>query len=130
TGIESVTELAEAYPALQVALVTRGPVGESLSEAARNHVRRAMQRLRIEVIEGQGVAKVESDAALLESGKRIPHDAVLWAGAFSVPALARDSGLAVNARGQIVVDGTFRSVTHRDVYAVGDCTAAVTTSGI
>lgn len=130
TGIESATELAEAYPALRFTLATRGPVGESLSEAGRDHVRRAMRRLKIEVLEGQGVTKVEPDAALLENGTRIPHDVVLWAGAFTVPALARESGLAVNGRGQIVVDETFRSVSHRDVYAVGDCAAAVPASGI
>lgn len=130
TGIESVTELAEAYPALRFTLVTRGPVGESLSEAGRDHVRRAMKRLRVELLEGQGVTEVEAGAALLDNGTRVTHDAVLWAGAFTVPALARESGLAVNARGQVVVDETFRSVSHRDVYAVGDCAAAVPASGI
>ena len=130
TGIESVTELAEAYPALRFTLVTRGSLGQSLSEAARDHVRNVMNRLRIDVIEGQGVTNVEADAALLENGARIAHDAVLWAGAFSVPALACESGLAVNARGQMIVDETFRSVSHRDVYAVGDCAAAVPVSGI
>jgi NADH dehydrogenase len=130
TGIEGATELAETYPALHISLVTRGTVGESLSDAGRDHVRRAMDRLRVDLLEGQGVAKVEADAALLENGTRIPHDVVLWAGAFSVPALARESGLAVNARGQIIVDETFRSLSHSDVYAVGDCAAAVPVSGI
>ena len=129
TGIEGATELAEAYPALRFTLVTRGPVGDTLSEAGRDHVRRAMKRLRIELLEGQGVTKVEADAALLENGTRIAHDAVLWAGAFSVPTLARESGLAVNGRGQIIVDETMRSVSHSDVYAVGDCAAAVPVNG-
>jgi NADH:ubiquinone reductase (H+-translocating) len=130
TGIESATELAETYPALRITLLTRGAVGESLSAAGRDHVRRAMDRLHVELIEGRGVAKVEADAALLETGQRIPHDAVLWAGAFAVPVLARESGLAVNPRGQVIVDETFRSVSHRDIYAVGDCAAAVPASGI
>ena len=130
TGIESVTELAEAYPTLRFTLVTRGVLGAGLSAAGREHVRGVMKRLRIDVIEGQGVTNVETGAAVLENGTRLAQDAVLWAGAFSVPALARESGLAVNARGQMIVDETFRSVSHRDVYAVGDCAAAAPVSGI
>jgi NADH dehydrogenase FAD-containing subunit len=37
-----------------------------------------------------------------------------------VPALAREAGLTVNARGQIVIDPFMRSVSHSEVYAIGD----------
>ena len=41
-----------------------------------------------------------------------------------MPDLARASGLAVNAGGRAVVDTTLRSVSHPDVYVIGDAAAA------
>jgi NADH dehydrogenase FAD-containing subunit len=45
---------------------------------------------------------------------------VLWAGGFAVSPLAREAGLRVNARGQIIVDPALRSLSHPAIYAVGD----------
>jgi len=61
----------------------------------------------------QGVAFAE--------GMRKEFDLVIWtAGAASVPWL-RTSGLALDARGFVLVDGALRSVSHPEVFAVGDC---------
>jgi selenide,water dikinase len=48
-------------------------------------------------------------------------DLVVWtAGAFALPWL-RESGLAVDGRGFILVDQQLRSVSHPEVLAAGDC---------
>ena len=48
-------------------------------------------------------------------------DLVIWtAGAAPLPWL-RDSGLAVDERGFVLVDERLRSVSHPEVFAVGDC---------
>jgi len=50
-----------------------------------------------------------------------PCDLALWtAGASALPWL-RTSGLAVDERGFVLVDGTLRSVSHPEVLAAGDC---------
>ncbi|HEX5092184.1 MAG TPA: FAD-dependent oxidoreductase [Burkholderiales bacterium] len=50
-----------------------------------------------------------------------PPDLVLWtAGAVASPWL-RASGLAVDARGFVLVDDRLRSVSHPNVFAAGDC---------
>ena len=36
------------------------------------------------------------------------------------PSLAREAGLAVNERNQIVVDPFLRSISHPEIYAIGD----------
>ncbi|MEU6643924.1 FAD-dependent oxidoreductase [Saccharomonospora sp. NPDC046836] len=48
----------------------------------------------------------------------------LWATGFVVTDLAAGAGLAVDKHGRIQVDGTMRSVSHPDVYVVGDSAAA------
>lgn len=129
TGLETVTELAETYPDRTVRLISRGTLGESLSEHGREYLYRALDRLGIKVWEHANVAKVDADGLLLESGDRVDADAVAWTAGFTVPELASEAGLAVDDRGRMVVDGTLRSQSHSEIYGVGDAAAAHTQDG-
>jgi NADH:ubiquinone reductase (H+-translocating) len=129
TGIETVTELAESHPDRRVMLVTSGTPGAMLNERARQHLRRTFDRLGIEVVTDAAVAKVARDGLLLESGDHIDADAVVWTTGFAVPPLAREAGLAVDHRDRMLVDTSLRSVSHPDVYGVGDAAAARTEDG-
>ena len=44
----------------------------------------------------------------------------MWCGGFKAPPLAAKAGLAVNARGQVLIDPYMRSISHPDVFALGD----------
>ncbi|MDH2426908.1 FAD-dependent oxidoreductase [Sphaerisporangium sp. TRM90804] len=129
TGLETATELAETHPDRTVRLVTSGALGEQLSERGREHLRRAVDRLGIQVWEHARVAKVDAGGVLLENGERVDADTVAWTAGFGVPDLAREAGLAVDARGRMLVDGTLRSQSHPDVYGIGDAAAAHTQGG-
>ncbi|HEX4817736.1 MAG TPA: FAD-dependent oxidoreductase [Nonomuraea sp.] len=123
TGVESAAELAEAHPHLRVVLVTRGRPGSTLGERARAYLDGALARLGVEVRAGVEVSKVLPDAVEPAGGEPIHSDATLWtAGTRGLP-LAAASGLTVDARDRIVVDAALRSVSHPDVYAVGDAAA-------
>ncbi|MFV2196363.1 NAD(P)/FAD-dependent oxidoreductase [Nocardiopsis sp. LOL_012] len=124
TGIEAATELAESHPGLEVALVTRGEAAPGLSPKGRAHVRRSLARLGVALREHATVAEVDADGLLLDDAARIPAGLVVWNGGFSVPAFAREAGLAVDGDGRAVVDATFRSVSHPDVYVIGDAAHA------
>ncbi|MEU7854940.1 FAD-dependent oxidoreductase [Nonomuraea sp. NPDC049141] len=123
TGVESATELAEAHPNLRVVLLSRGRPGSMMGEQARAYVDKAMARLGIQVRRGADVVKVLPDAIELSDGELIDSDATLWtAGTRGLP-LAAEAGLTVDERDRIVVDSALRSVSHPDVYAVGDAAA-------
>jgi NADH:ubiquinone reductase (H+-translocating) len=124
TGIEAVTELAETYPDRTVRLATSGTLGEMLSERGRRHLHRTLDRLGIQVWEHAEVAKVAADGLLLENGEHVDAGAVAWTTGFRVPALAGAAGLAVDERGRMLVDPTLRSVSHPEVYGIGDAAAA------
>jgi NADH dehydrogenase FAD-containing subunit len=124
TGIEAATELAETYPDRRVRLATGGALGATLLERGRDHLHRTFDRLGIEVREHANVTKVAADGLLLENGDHIDADVVVWTTGFRVPRLAREAGLAVADNGRILVDGTMRSVSHPDVYAIGDAASA------
>ena len=126
TGIEAAAEFAEAHRHLRITLATRGQVGENLSDKARAHIRRVFARLGITLRENVSITRIQSKAAHT-AHEVIPFDVCVWAGSVAVPALAREAGLQVNARGQIEVDATLHSVSHAEVVAVGDAAAVTCT---
>lgn len=54
---------------------------------------------------------------------------VVWTTGFRVPELARAAGFATDEDGRMLVDATLRSISHPDVYAVGDAAAGLSLSG-
>ena len=104
TGIEATSEIAESLAHLDVTIAVRGSFGDWLSPSGQRHLRGTFDRLGVTVHEQTAVT--------------------VWAAGFAVHPIAAASRLAVTDRGQIVVDETMRSVSHPDVYAVGDAAFA------
>ncbi|MCF4139441.1 FAD-dependent oxidoreductase [Streptomyces sp. Tue 6430] len=125
TGVEAATEIAEARPDLDVALAVRGGLGDWLSPKGRGHLRKVFDGLGITVHEHAAVTAVAADRVTTADGTSVPAAVTVWTTGFAVHPVARATTLEVTGTGQIVVDRTMRSVSHPDVYAVGDA-AAVT----
>ncbi|HZF87245.1 NAD(P)/FAD-dependent oxidoreductase [Streptomyces sp.] len=120
TGLEAATEIAEARPDLDVALAARGGLGDWLSDKGRAHLRKVCARLGITVHEHTAVTAVAADRVTTADGTEIPAAVTVWTTGFAVHPIARATTLEVSETGQIVVDRTMRSVSHPDVYAIGD----------
>ncbi|MFC4907045.1 NAD(P)/FAD-dependent oxidoreductase [Actinomadura gamaensis] len=129
TGIETATEIAEARPGLAVTLVARGELGARLSAGARDHLRRACDRLGVTVLEHTGVRAVEATRVLCDDGTALASEATVWTGGFAVDPIAATGGLDVAENGRIVVDRAMRSVSHPDVHAIGDSAHAIGDNG-
>ncbi|ALO09491.1 NADH dehydrogenase [Streptomyces venezuelae] len=125
TGLEGATEIAEARPDLDVSLAARGALGDWLSEKGRAHLRKVVDKLGITVHEHAAVDAVEADRVTTADGRTIPADVTVWTTGFAVHPIAGATTLELTDGGQIVVDGTMRSVSHPDVYAVGDAAMAL-----
>ncbi|MFC8799036.1 NAD(P)/FAD-dependent oxidoreductase [Promicromonospora sp. NPDC057138] len=124
TGIEAASEIAEAHADLEVALAVRGDLGDWLSPAGQRHLRGTFGRLGVTVREHAAVEQVRATEVLTADGAALPADVTVWTAGFAVHPIAAATALQVSPRGQIVVDGTMRSVSHPDVYAVGDAALA------
>ncbi|MEV6390863.1 NAD(P)/FAD-dependent oxidoreductase [Nocardia xishanensis] len=129
TGIEAATEIAEARPDLEVTLAARGGLGDWLSEKAQKHLRKAFDRLGITVREHTDIARVQRAGAVTADGRTIPAQITIWTAGFAVHPIAAATTLQVSETGRIVVDETMRSVSHPDVYAVGDAALAPGANG-
>ncbi|GAB3161881.1 NAD(P)/FAD-dependent oxidoreductase [Microbispora hainanensis] len=125
TGLEAATEIAEARPDLDVALVAGGVLGDWLSPKGRAHLRKVCGTLGITVHENTAVTGVEADRVTTAGGAAIPAAVTVWATGFAVNPIAEETTLEITGTGQIVVDATMRSVSHPDVYAVGDAALAM-----
>ncbi|MFD4479558.1 NAD(P)/FAD-dependent oxidoreductase [Streptomyces sp. NPDC058471] len=125
TGLEAATEIAEARPDLDVALAARGELGDWLSPKGRGHVRKVFAGLGITAHEQAAVTGVRADHVTTADGGSIPAAVTVWTTGFAVHPIARATTLEVTDSGQIVVDRTMRSVSHPDVYAVGDAAMAM-----
>ncbi|MFJ9322271.1 NAD(P)/FAD-dependent oxidoreductase [Streptomyces globisporus] len=127
TGVEAATELAETRPDLDVSLIARGGLGDWLSPKGARHLRKVFGNLRITTHEHTTVTVVHADRVTTTEGD-IPAAVTIWTTGFAVHPIARATTLETGDTGQITVDATMRSLSHPDVYAIGDA-ALVTGPG-
>jgi NADH dehydrogenase FAD-containing subunit len=120
TGIEVAAEIADLYPSLQVTIVTQGEFGAFKNEKVQNYMRSAMARLNIRLVEGVVVNELHKRELIIAGRQAIPFDVAIWAGGFRALPLARQAGLQVNHRDQILVDPYFRSLSRPNIYVAGD----------
>jgi len=120
TGIETAAEVASAYPHIKVRLVTREPLALFLNKSVGSSILRSLQRLGVEIIDQVAVTAVRERSVVTDQGNELACDLCIWTGGFVAPPLAKQAGLAVNERNQIVVDPFLRSISHPEIYAIGD----------
>ncbi|CAL9550169.1 Nitric oxide reductase FlRd-NAD(+) reductase [Nocardiopsis dassonvillei] len=124
TGIEAAAELAEAtgHP---VTLVCGGLLNPYLHPRGRRAVARRLEALGVTVVDGPGsrVTAVAADSVRLDDGRELPGAVTVWAAGFSVPQLARHSGLSTDEEGRLLTDETLTSVDGPYIVATGDAAA-------
>jgi len=120
TGIETAAEVASAYPHIKVRLVTREPLALFLGKSVASSIRRSLQRLGVEIIDQTSVTSVHAQSVVLDQVNELACDLCIWTGGFVAPPLAREAGLAVNEHNQMIVDPFLRSISHPEIYAIGD----------
>lgn len=75
-------------------------------------------------IAGSGhVEAVESGLIRLSDQSTIPAHEILWATEAAAPAWLGGTGLALDGKGFVQVDGSLRAIGHDDVFAAGDIAA-------
>jgi NADH dehydrogenase FAD-containing subunit len=84
------------------------------------YIRKSLTRQGVVISDETHVAAVQAEGVTTGEGVVIPCDLCLWTGGFVAPPLAREAGLAVNARDQVVIDPFMRVIGHPEIYAVGD----------
>lgn len=123
TGIEAATEIAETYPGIRVTLLSRGEPAPMMGAKARAYLMAALDRLDVTVRVGAGVSKVLPDGVELDDGEFVAADGCLWTTGVRVAPLATESGITTDGHGRIITDAMLRSVSHPEIFAIGDAAA-------
>jgi NADH dehydrogenase FAD-containing subunit len=123
TGIEAASEIAVRRPDLRVSLLSASRLGAVFSERGREQLETRLAKKGVEVIEGERVSAVEPGRVSLVGGTEMEADLVVWCAGFAAHPLVRDSGLPVDSRGLLALDGSLRSVRHANVLGAGDVAA-------
>lgn len=123
TGIEAAAEIAESHPDVRVTLLSRGAPAAMMGAKARAYLMTALDRLGVRVRAGASVTKVLPGGVELEGGEFVAGDGCLWTTGVRVAPLATEAGIATDERGRILTDATLRSVSHPEIYSIGDAAA-------
>ena len=89
----------------------------SLAGRARRHAEERGIRVRT----GTEVAEAAAGRVVLRGGESLPADALVWAVGAGSRETLRDSTLALDDRGFVLVRPTLQTVSDDRVFAVGDC---------
>jgi NADH dehydrogenase len=111
-----------------VTLVTAGEAGAFQGPRIRRHILGALLEQGINLSERQKITAVQATGVMTSTGL-VAADVIIWAGGFHASPLARDAGLQVNERSQVLTDPFLRALSRPRIYAVGDMAALVEEPG-
>lgn len=92
------------------------------SGKVRERIERLLAERNVTVHLSGRVVAVEAGALILDD-RRIEADRVFWAVSAATAPFLRESGLACDPRGFVLVDACLRSTSHPFLFASGDCAA-------
>jgi pyridine nucleotide-disulfide oxidoreductase family protein len=129
--------LARLRLAERVAVVGAGAAGAELAMALRHRgalvtlfsgepvlssrVVKQLRRRRVDYRPGMPVSAIEPGPVVIAGAARQEFDLALLATGAAALAWPRDSALATDERGFVLVHDTLQSISHPEVFAIGDC---------
>ncbi|MET0385312.1 MAG: FAD-dependent oxidoreductase, partial [Polyangiales bacterium] len=127
SAIELASEVAEAYPQLQVELLTQ-QLAEGLTDAARAVLAAELRALGVTIREAVRVERLEETGARLADGSFIPAAVSVIASGFTPTPLPAAESLARSETGRVLVDEHLRVLVSTasgpeplpNVFAAGD----------
>lgn len=119
TGVEAAAQIKAAHPRCEMTLVTQGEAAAFKGPRVQQHMKQSLVAQGIQIIEHQRVTTVTADGVSLAAGW-LAAEVIVWAGGFTASPLAREAGLRVNGRNQVLTDPFLRSLSHSHIYTVGD----------
>lgn len=134
TGIEVATEMPARLRHIlgkdsktRVVMVDRNTeVGHTLGDGPREPIKKALQKLDVEVKLNTSITSVDADGVTLSSGEHIPSHTVIWTGGMKASPLTSQIPGEQDALGRLIVDKDLRVPLAKEVFATGDTAHAST----
>lgn len=143
TGVEAAGEIGQLFRSVlrfyrsltgrkvKVILIEAGPtLLAGLPPKMGQYARRVLERRGIEVLTGDGVSSVDERGLMLQSGRRIESETIVWsAGVKPSPLIGREPSLPKTRRGAIETAQDMSVPKFPGIWAVGDCASIPDGSG-
>jgi NADH:ubiquinone reductase (H+-translocating) len=135
TGVEIIGTIAAVLPTmihrsgydpkeLKLRLVEGRPdILYDLPASQRARARARLERMGVEIICGEKIARVEGGCAYVESGRCVEAETLVWCGGAHADPDAVDWGLQFDNSGRLVVELDLKVTGHDAIYACGDVAA-------
>jgi NADH dehydrogenase len=106
---------------LQIHLISgSSTVLKGLHPSVIKKAEKRLENLGVIIHTGSHIKKVENHQALLENGKSIPFDFMIFTGGIVPTSIVKNADVNHNHLGQIIVDAYLHVPNKEDVFAVGD----------
>jgi NADH dehydrogenase FAD-containing subunit len=99
----------------------RGVPVRQLSRRAARGLFESLERRGLDIVFGENVARIVDGGVVTDAGRRLASDRFVNATGLRPPSLLRESGLAVDEEGSMIVDESLRSISDPAVFGGGDC---------
>ncbi|BDA77757.1 dehydrogenase [Leptospira kobayashii] len=125
SGIETMAELAETFPAADLSLVDSGKLGAGFSETATDWMKGYVAEHKVHLIEDSYIQSFEAGSLITKSGKKIEHDICILSNGLVASPVGAESGLPTNEIGQLLVNEYLELKNNPDVFVAGDAAKVV-----
>jgi NADH dehydrogenase len=106
---------------LQIHLISGSPtILKGLNPSLIKKAEQRLEKLGVIIHTGSHIKKVESHQALLENGKSIAFDFMIFTGGIVPTHIVKNADVSHNHLGQIIVDPYLRVPNKEGVFAIGD----------
>jgi selenide, water dikinase len=95
----------------------------SHNQRVQNFFQQHMRSLDVTIINGKQVLSTSENQLLFDDNSTLDYDFAAWAVNAGAQSWPLESGLQCDSKGFIQVDQYLRSISHPDIFAVGDCAA-------
>lgn len=129
------SDLCRHYPRvrpdeLRFELIEAGPhILPEMDRDLAEHAGVVLGRRGVNIRTGCPVRQIEPGRVHLPDGQQLQAATIILAAGVAPNPLIADMAVAKDGKRRIVVDATMRSISHRDVWALGDCAAIPDPSG-
>lgn len=108
-----------------IAIATGNGLVPTLNLGVRRHVRHALARHGVTVLDSFRVVEITADGIRAEDGHSVEAEAVLLSTAAKAPEWLGETGLATTTGGFLSIAPTLASIGDPAIFAVGDCATMI-----
>lgn len=120
------SELGGDPDTLSFTILSRGDLLAEHNGSVRNRFRRILAEQGVRLVTGLSVTAIEPGNIVAGDGQTFAFDESFWVTEAGAAPWLKETGLSLDQRGFIAIDDRLRSVSHNDVFAVGDIASNAT----